>query len=79
MLSRFSCVRLFVTPRTVACQAPPSVEFSRQEYGRGLPFPPPGDLPNPVTKLTSFYVSYLGRWVQMSDGKGDSSNVEKRI
>ena len=33
---------------TVACQAPLSVEFSRQEYwsGTGLPFPPPGDLPD---------------------------------
>ena len=38
---------LFVTPRTVAHQAPLSVEFSRQEYWSGLPFPSPGDLPNP--------------------------------
>ena len=35
------------TPRTVACQAPLSMEFSRQEYWSGLPFPCPGDLPNP--------------------------------
>ena len=42
-----SRVRLFVTPRTVAYQAPPSMEFSRQEYWSGLPFPSPGDLPNP--------------------------------
>ena len=35
------------TPWTVACQAPPSMEFSRQEYWNGLPFPSPGDLPNP--------------------------------
>jgi len=35
-----------VTPRTVACQAPLSMEFSRQEYWSGLPFPSPGDLPN---------------------------------
>ena len=41
-----SCVRLFVTPWTVACQAPLSMEFFRQEYWSGLPFPPPGDLPN---------------------------------
>ena len=39
--------RLFVTPWTVACQAPPSMGFSRQEYWSGLPFPSPGDLPNP--------------------------------
>ena len=43
----FSCVQLFVTPWTVACQAPLSLGFSRQEYWSGLPFPSPGDLPNP--------------------------------
>ena len=42
-----SCVRLFTTPRTVAHQAPLSVEFSRQEYRSGLPFPTSGDLPHP--------------------------------
>ena len=39
-------VRLSVIPRTVAYQAPPSMEFSRQEYWSGLPFPSPGDLPD---------------------------------
>ena len=43
-------VRLFVTPWTVARQAPLSMEFSRQEYWSGLPFPSPGDLPNPGIK-----------------------------
>ena len=38
---------LFATPWTVAYQAPRSMEFSRQEYWSGLPFPSPGDLPNP--------------------------------
>ena len=42
-----SCVQLFVTPWTVAYQAPPSMGFSRQEYWSGFPFPSPGDLPNP--------------------------------
>ena len=42
-----SRVQLFATPRTVAYQAPPSMGFSRQEYWNGLPFPSPGDLPNP--------------------------------
>ena len=42
-----SSVRLFVTPWTIAHQAPPSMEFSRQEYWSGLPFPSPGDLSNP--------------------------------
>ena len=40
-------VRLFVTPWTVARQAPLSMGFSRQEYCSGLPYPCPGDLPNP--------------------------------
>ena len=42
-----SRVRLFATPWTVAYQAPPSMGFSRQEYWSGLPFPSPGDLPDP--------------------------------
>ena len=42
-----SHVRLFVTPWTVAYQASPSMGFSRQEYWSGLPFPSPGDLPDP--------------------------------
>ena len=42
-----SCVRLFVTPWTVAYQTSPSMGFSRQEYWSGLPFLSPGDLPNP--------------------------------
>ena len=37
-----SCIQLFATPWTVACQAPLSVGFSRQEYWSGLPFPSPG-------------------------------------
>ena len=45
-----SRVRLFATPWTVAYQAPQSMEFSRQEYWSGLPFPSPGDLPNPGIK-----------------------------
>ena len=42
-----SRVRLFEIPWTVTYQAPPSIGFSRQEYWCGLPFPSPGDLPNP--------------------------------
>ena len=44
---------LLVTPWTVACQAPLSVGFSRQEYWRGLPFLTPGGLPDPGTKPSS--------------------------
>ena len=47
VLSRFGCVRLFVTPWTVVLQAPLSMGFSRQEYWSGLPCSPPGDLPDP--------------------------------
>ena len=42
-----SRVRLFATPWTIAHQAPVSMGFSRQEYWSALPFPSPGDLPNP--------------------------------
>ena len=38
---------VFATLWTVAHQTPLSMEFSRQEYQSGLPFPPPGDLPDP--------------------------------
>ena len=54
MLSRFICFWLCVTLWTVACQVP-SVHMgpSRQEYWSGLPFPSPGDLPNPGSKPAS--------------------------
>ena len=48
-----SRVWLFATPWTVARQAPLCMEFSRQEYWNGLPFPPPGHLPNPEIKPMS--------------------------
>ena len=47
LLNRFGLVRLFATLWPVARQAPLSVGFSRQEYWRRLPFPSPGNLPNP--------------------------------
>ena len=45
-----SRVELFATPWTVAYQASQSMGFSRQEYWSGLPFPPPGHLPDPGTE-----------------------------
>ena len=42
-----SCIRPFVTPWTIAYQAPLSMGFSWQEYWSGFPCPPPGDLPDP--------------------------------
>ena len=47
LVKSLSRVRLFTTPWTVAYQPPPSMGFSRQDYWSGLPFPSPGDLPNP--------------------------------
>ena len=47
LLSHFGRVRLFATPWTVTCQAPLSMEFSRQEYWGGLPCPPPGGSSQP--------------------------------
>ena len=49
-----SHVRLFATQRTVTYQAPPTVKFSRQESWSGLPFPSPGDLPDPGMEPASF-------------------------
>ena len=53
MLSLFSCVQLFATPWTVAPQAPLSMGFPRQACWSGVPFPSPGDLPDPGIELTS--------------------------
>ena len=53
MLSHFSQVRLFAILWTVAHQAPLSIGFSRQEFWSGLPFPSPGDLPEPRTEPAS--------------------------
>ena len=52
-----SCVPLFVTPWTVAHQAPMSMGLFRQECWSGLPFPSPGDLPNPGIEPASEYSS----------------------
>ena len=49
----FSCVRLFLTPWTVACQVPLSMGFPRQEYCSGLPFPTAGDLLDPWLETAS--------------------------
>ena len=50
---RLSCVQLFVTPWTVAHQAPLSMGLSQQEYWSGFPFPSPGNLPDPRIKTVS--------------------------
>ena len=72
------CVSLILsnsaTPWTVACQAPLSREFSRQEYWSGLPFPSPVDLPNPgikpkspISQADSFLREPPGKPSQFSD------------
>ena len=51
-IQSLSCVQPFATP-TVALQTPLSMEFSRQDYQSGLPFPTPGNLPDPGIELMS--------------------------
>ena len=46
MSQLLSCVQFFAIPWTVACQAPLSIKFSRQEYWSGLPYPSSGDILN---------------------------------
>ena len=55
-----SHVRLFATPWTVARRAPLSMGFPRQEYWSGLPFPSPGDLPDPGIEPASPVSPALG-------------------
>ena len=70
MLSRFSHVELFASPRTVVCQAPLSMGFFRQEYWTALPCSPPGDLSDPGIKPGCFlhgrqilyHLSHQGWW-----------------
>ena len=54
-----SCVQLFAMPWTIDHQAPLSIGFSRQEYWSGLPFPPPGDLPDPEIESMSLITTVL--------------------
>ena len=84
-----SRVRLFVTPWTVAYQAPPSMGFSRHECWSGLPFPSPGDLPDPgiepgsPTLQADAFPSELVRvgpksndWYPNKERKRESANKE---
>ena len=65
-------VRLFSIPWTVPCQAPLFMEFSRQEYWSGLPFPSPGDLPDPGIKPGSPEIPFLHM------GRGEQREGEER-
>ena len=71
------------TPWAVACQAPLSVEFSRQEYCRGLPCPSPGDFPDPGIKpaspplaggfFTTVCIYWVCRWKSPGEGHAEES------
>ena len=76
MAKSFSQVRLFATPWSVACQAPLSVAFSRQEFWSGLPCPPPGDSPEPGIEphlsltspaLASAFFITCATWEELQD------------
>ena len=67
MLSSFSHVQLFATPWTAAHQAPLSMGFTRQEYWRGMPFPPPGDLLNPgINPRSLLFPAWAGEFFTTS-------------
>ena len=55
-----SYIRLLVTPWPIACQTPLSMGFPRQEYCSGLPFPSPGNLPDP--EIEPLFPSLAGRF-----------------
>ena len=76
-----SHVQLFVAPQTVDHQAPLSMEFSKQEYWSGLPFPTPGDLPNPGIEPASLASPLLagGFFTNESPGKLYRANSKVQI
>ena len=73
-LSHFSHVQVFETLWTVACQDPLSMGFSRQEYWRGLPCPPPGNLPDPRIEAAS-RASCIGRQVLTTTVTSEAHDV----
>ena len=77
-----SCVQLFATPWTVACQAPLSMGFLRQEYWSGLPCPSPGDLPNtgiePVSPAWQVDSLPLHPWVLIASPLSSDQKITER-
>ena len=64
LFSRSVASNSFETPWTAVCQGPLSMGCSRQEYWSGLPFPPPGNLPNPgMEPSTLVSLALAGRWI----------------
>ena len=67
LVSLLRCISLFVTPWTVACQAPLSMGFSTQEHWIGLLFPPPGDLPDTgIESVSPMSPTVAGRFFTLS-------------
>ena len=86
VLSKFICVcvcvsvlshvRLFAIPGTVAHQAPLFMGFPRQEHWSGLPFPPPGDLPDPGTEHKSLVSPALAGGLFTTEPPGKLSRYQ---
>ena len=66
----------FAIPWAIACQAPPSMEFPRQEHRSGLPFPSPGDIPDPVIKPKSPILA--GRFFTTEPAEKPKTNVQNQ-
>ena len=79
VFSRFSCVRPFVTLWTIACQAPLSMGFSRQEYWSGLPCAPPGLLDLSLLKNHCRFPSYLSAQEESDDHCGLIKNFLRAL
>ena len=79
VIQSLSHIRLFATLWTGACQAPLSMVFSRQEYWSGLPYPPPGDLPDPdaglIPNLLCLLHSQVGSLAPVPPGKPKSVHM----
>ena len=67
----------FGTPRTIICQAPVSMEFSRRDYWSGLPFLTPGDLPGPGIQYVSPVSPVLAGGFFITEPPGKPENVSK--
>ena len=80
VLCVLSHVQLFVTPWTIARQAPLSMEFSRQEFWSGMPFPTPGDLPDPGIEPVSLASPALaGRFFTIAPSRKPIQHTTQHI
>ena len=66
-----AAIRLLATPWAVACQAPLSMGFSRQEYWSGLPFPSPEHIPDPGIKP-----AFLGSSLLVTPGEAHQTTTQ---